>query len=393
MSDALLANALERAVRWIEVPATWAGHRAEPLAAERLWACTADGPSQAERRAGKARRAGLDARGDVVAVGPADVPPASWSAPPHWVEVVVRSPGTVTVHGFGRGVAPTVVTTSFDDSGRALRTTYGDGVPAEEYSYDSVGRLVGIAESPGLATLTTRLRQDELLDGWIGGALAVEHDDAGPVRVVRAADGAPVWERVDGPWGTVAASTVAPLVAAVADAVAGLGLAPDTAVHALVLETDPADWPAPGVTVVVATEAGRARALETLDDDPEALEEALWRGEDPDGDGDDVAYASLEGAAAQAALRTAATLCPGDPRATLLTAAVGLLAAVDWTPRFAPTPDFVVYLNGDDAGWTDLYASLVAANPPERVEERRRRWRGSPFPPEADAYADAGTEG
>jgi hypothetical protein len=43
MIDRVSDAAAHVVVRWIRVPETWAGHRPEPLAAERLWACTAEG--------------------------------------------------------------------------------------------------------------------------------------------------------------------------------------------------------------------------------------------------------------------------------------------------------------------------------------------------------------
>jgi hypothetical protein len=257
----VIGDAVARVVRWSEVPASWAGHRPEPLAAERLWACQADGPSEFELREGTARRAGFDPEGQVVIVGPAATPPQRWSTPPDRVDVVIRAPGQVRVHAFS-GLAAKRVTTTIDGGGHATRTAYSDGSPDEVYGYDADGRLTTIRESPGFAATASALRASELIDGWIGGELTVVHDSLGPSRVVRALDGALVWERLESQRAEATVSNA--MATAIADAVAEIGLPSDAPVHAIVLETDPADWPMLAATIVVATEPGRLNALQRL---------------------------------------------------------------------------------------------------------------------------------
>ena len=67
-----------------------------------------------------------------------------------WEEVVSYAPDRVEVnHGAGR------VTTTFDASGRAVKTVYVDlhgSQDTETYTYDDAGRLVGIEEAAALHT-------------------------------------------------------------------------------------------------------------------------------------------------------------------------------------------------------------------------------------------------
>ena len=353
----------------------WAGHRPEPLAAERLWAPGTDATGAEPRR-----QAGLDADGSVVLVGPGGRPPELWTAPPDWVDVIERSKDqcTVTVHAFGRRGEPRV-TTWFDAAGRPRTSSYTGGHLDEQYVYDSQRRLVEIVESPGLTSL-----------GWehwraeepIGGRLEVLHDERG-VRVVRRADsGLVVWERLDRPWPEVLAGFAAALaeavVAGVAKASRDDGHGPEEQVFSLALVPYPVALAELRPMVFAGREADRRRIVAHPD---EYVEEYLWWCQHDDSTSI-VGFADLPVDVQRAAVRAAVMQAPGDPLETLCQAAVPRLAAHDWGAIFTPTPDFAVYVIGEDVGPADIYRSMVAGNPAVRLAERAARWRGSPYPPE-----------
>ena len=119
--------------------------------------------------------------------------------------------------------------------------------------------------------------------------------------------------------------------------------------------------------------------LEVLHD--EYVEEYLWWCQHDDSTSI-VGFADLPVDVQRAAVRAAVMHAPGDPLETLCQAAVPRLAAHDWSALFTPTPDFAVYVIGEDVGAADIYRSMVAGNPAVRLAERAARWRGSPYPPE-----------
>src|SRR4051812_29521748 len=126
--------AVESVRRWVEVPDSWAGYRPEPFAAERLWGC-----GEIATGVGPRRRAGLDATGRVVLVGPIGLAPERWTSQPpgvlEWVDVLEHHEGaTVTLRGLFRAGEPSV-TTTFDEAGRPLHSSYAGGHPDERYVY------------------------------------------------------------------------------------------------------------------------------------------------------------------------------------------------------------------------------------------------------------------
>jgi YD repeat-containing protein len=382
MADLVAAAASVR--RWVKVPETWAGYRPEPFAAERLWACgagaTGDGPR---------RRAGLDSDGHVVLVGPVDLPPEQWTSResflphlPEWVDVVERSKDgrTVTVQGLWRWGEPRV-TTTFDDAGRPLASVYAGGHPDERYVYDADGRLVAIEESPGFTSLAPApWRHYEP----VGGQLEVVHDERGPRMLRRADSGLVVWERLDRPWPDTLAAFAQALVAA---AVAGLaeacrrdGRGPEEEIFSLALVPYPIALSELHPYLFAGREKDRRRILADPD---EYVEEYLWwcqhaRAESVMG------AAELPVDVQRAAVRATAMHDLGDPLEMLCQAAVPLLAAHDWSTIFTPTPDFAVYVIGEDVGAADIYRSMLAGNPRERLAERAARWSGSPYPPDEE---------
>lgn len=361
--------------RWVDVPDTWAGHRPEPFAAERLWACAADATGDGPRR-----RAGLDAEGRVVLVGPRGLAPERWTSQPEWVDVLERSEdghSTVTFHGLLR-VGDPRVTTTFDEAGRPLTSSYAGGHPDERYLYDG-GRLVAIEESPGLTAVAPAPWRGE---DPIGGRIEVLHDQHGPRRLRRADTGLVVWERLERPWPDALAGFAQTLAEAV---VAGMAVAwrnaargPHEEVFSLAVVPYPIGISELRPLVFACREEDRRRIVA----DPDKwAEEYLWwcqhsRSESV------VGWPELPVGVQRAAVRATCMHDLGDPLETLCQAAVPYLAAHDWTAIFTPTPDFAVYVIGEDVGAADIYRSMLAGNPRERLAERAARWRGSPYPPE-----------
>jgi YD repeat-containing protein len=379
-----LAAAADSVRRWVEVPNTWAGHRPEPLAAERLWACGAGATGNGTRR-----RAGLDADGRVVLVGPLDLPPERWTraeswlpSPPEWVDVVERSESghTVTLQGLWRSGEPRVTTTS-DEAGQPLASAYAAGHPDERYVYDADGRLVAIEESSGLTSLAPALWRNE---EPIGGRLEVVHDERGPRMVRRADSGLVVWERLERPWPDALAAFAGALaeaaVAGVAEACRKDGRGPEEEIFALALVPYPIALSELQPLLFAGREEDRRRIVADPDDD---LEEYLWWCQHSKSESL-VGSADLPVDVQRAAVRATAMHDVGDPLEKLCQAAVPLLAAHDWSAIFTPTPDFAVYVIGEDVGPADIYRSMLAGNPRERLAERAARWRGSPYPPEED---------
>jgi YD repeat-containing protein len=380
MADLVAAAASVR--RWTEVPETWAGHRPEPFAAERLWACGADATGNGPRR-----RAGLDAAGRVVLVGPVALPPEQWAraeswlpAPPEWVDVVERSENTVTLHGLWRPGEPRV-TTTFDAAGRPLASAYAGGQPEERYVYDAGGRLVVIEESSGLTSLAPARWRDA---DPIGGRLEVVHDERGPRMLRRADSGLLVWERLGRPWPDALAAFAHALaeatVAAVAEACRQAGRGPGEEIFSLALVPYPTALSELQPRVFAGREADRRQIVANPDD---YVEEYLWWCQHPTSESV-VGGVHLPVDVQRAAVRATAMHDLGDPLETLCQAAVPLLAAHDWSTIFTPTPDFAVYVIGEDVGAADIYRSMLAGNPPERLAERAARWSGSPYPPAED---------
>jgi hypothetical protein len=376
----LVADAAARVVRWVTVPDSWAGHRPEPLAPERLWACVIQGTGS--------RQAGLDDAGRVVLVGPGDRLPAEWRAPPDWIDLVERASDgrSVTVHGFGRA-GERRATTSLDAGGRPVVTTYAGDAPEERYEYASDGRLIAINESPGVMTLTPP-QWRATPDLW-GGVptmerLNVEWDDAQPSAIRRASDRRVIWERLTVPWPEAlrgfARALADTAAASLAEEARKLGVDPHDEVFGLALVADDVSWPSTSMGLWAGLQATRERLLADHTADAFTVEEYLWLLQDPY-EPSLAAPVVLSDELDRAALRAAAMHDPGDARRTLAQATVPLLATHDWNSTFTPTPDFAAYVIGFDDDWPDIYDSMVAANPPERLAARAARWRGSPYPP------------
>jgi hypothetical protein len=260
-----------------------------------------------------------------------------------------------------------------------MASSYAGGHSDEQYVYDSRRRLVEIVESPGLTSL-----------GWahwrgedpMAGRLEVLHDERG-VRVVRRADsGLVVWERLHHPWPDVLAGCAEALaeavVAGVAKASRDDGVGTEEEVFSLALVPYPVAFAELRPLVFVGREADRRRIVAQPDAE---VEEYLWWCQHRDSTSI-VGFADLPVDVQRAAVRATVMHAPGDPLETLCQAAVPRLAAHDWSAIFTPTPDFAVYVIGEDVGAADIYRSMVAGNPAVRLAERAARWRGSPYPPE-----------
>ncbi len=111
---------------WVDVGASWLGHRPEPLIHERVWACplTGRGPF----------KGAFDAQGRAVAYRQDD----------GYEERTSYERGRVVI----RAGARVLLETELDDDGRPTRTRYATG-ETERYCYQA-GRLVEIEEAPGL---------------------------------------------------------------------------------------------------------------------------------------------------------------------------------------------------------------------------------------------------
>ena len=369
----LVDAAAARVERWITVPDTWVGHRPEPLVAERLWACGAVGEGT--------RHAGLDGAGRAILVGPTGRPPARWAARPNRVDVVEHAADgrAINVHGFGR-LGEQGVTTTFDDAGRPLATSYAGAFPDERYELDAGGRLVAIEESPGVRSLSGEMEREDPA----GVRLDVEWRGGSPVAVRRADDGFVVWERLALPWPDALrgfAEALAEAAAAKLSAEAeALGVEATDEVFGMALVTDPVPFGTANLDLWVGLQTTRERVLADRRLGRDEVEEYLWWLQNPDGDSL-VAGANLPDDLDRAALRAASMHDAREPRRTLARATVPLLAARDWSGSFTVTPDFAAYVIGEDDGPADLYASMVAGNPPERLAARAAMWRGSRYPP------------
>ena len=144
--------------------------------------------------------------------------------------------------------------------------------------------------------------------------------------------------------------------------------------------TDPVLFGTANLDLWVGLQTTRERVLANRRLGRDEVEEYLWWLQDPDGDSL-VAGANLPDDLDRGALRAASMDDAREPRRTLAQATVPLLAARDWSGSFTVTPDFAACVIGEDDGPAELYASMVAGNPPERLAARAAKWGGSPYPP------------
>jgi YD repeat-containing protein len=283
----------------------------------------------------------------------------------------------------GDGVVRTaggyVVRTACDAMGRPVVTTYDGGrhtVEPERYEYDGDGRLRVIHESEGLwftCEGSERLQP--------GGRLEVEHDEAGPVRIV--GEHWLVWERPVMPW----PERLVEGAQAVADACLAWTRAacrehdvpPGTEVFALMLVY--VDQGSVRPTLSYGLQADRAAWLTDASIDGEELAiNLLYLNGDHEGlnfvEGDDLADD-------WDLLREACIGQAGDPYRAVLGAVAARLADADFGPQLRRTDDFVVYIAEHDEGFTEKLASIRAHNPPQAV----RRWEAT-WPDRAIAADD-----
>ncbi|WP_028066799.1 hypothetical protein [Solirubrobacter soli] len=238
---------------------------------------------------------------------------------------------------------------------------------------------MAIEESTGFTSLDPAAWRG---DDPIGGRLDVIHDDLG-VRLVRRADsGLDVWERLDRPWPDALTGFAEALAQASIDGVAEdcrkAGVKASDEFFALAV----VPYPVAVTELCPLLFLGRERDRRRLIDDPdEDLEEYLWWLQHSRADGV-VGGAHPPEDVQRAAVRACTMHHLADPLETLCQAAVPILAEYDWSELFTPTPDFAVYVIGEDVNETDIYRSLLAGNPAHRLAERAARWRGSPYPPE-----------
>lgn len=123
--------------------------------------------------------------------------------------------------------APTAMAV-LDDGGRLVGTRYSDG-GEEYYEYDEEGRVVAIEEADSLAWSVGEVAQR----ADTGGRLSVEYDDDdGPLRIVDEHERT-VWERPGEPFETLFERGVESFARRCVEALAGVGLDPDTRVQCM----------------------------------------------------------------------------------------------------------------------------------------------------------------
>ena len=353
----------ERVERWVPVSARWWRHRAEPLLHERLWGCDLTLPDAQRLRDAAHDEAGFDADGRPIAWR--QVWHGDWAEPGVFEIATVNDDGDAVVE-LAEGV---IARTTYDERGLPVRTDYSDDLEPETYEHDESGRLVAIHESPDLGGTVLNTERLET-----GGLLRVEHDAAGPARIV-SAGGDLVWERTTDPWEVQLAKGADEIADQCMHAIRAscqeLRVSVGTEVFALMLTYVDQGSLQPTVSFGLE-EDRRGWHREGLTADDLALN-LLYISADHEG----LNYIEptlLPNEFDHALMRRACIAQTDDPYRAVLGAVAVLLARVDWRPLLEPTADFVVYIAEHDEDFGPKLDSIRAHNPPERAARWLASW-------------------